>query len=985
MSRIKPATRLALSLVLLTVSLVLVGDLFGLLPDARKAMLQARKDLVEALAITLSANAEKKDTETLKRVMENVVNRNPDVFSAALRGASGVVLVRIGDHDQHWVIPEDGHSTATHAQVPIFNDDTLWGTVEVAFAAPSARGLLGLINSPMVRMIAYLSVFGFLAYLFLLKRSLRELDPSAVIPDRVQAALNAMAEGVLVLDPNEQIVLANRAFAERTGWEAANLLGRKASDLRWNWEREDERARSLPWLRALAEGTPQMGTGLVLDSPNKARYRFLVNSVPIMDGKERPRGVLVTLDDVTELQQKNEDLERMLEMVQESQAEVRRKNRQLEVLAREDSLTGCLNRRSFFSRLEEVFAGCRVRGQALSCLMIDIDHFKRVNDNYGHATGDQVIRAVSQTLRDSIREGDLIGRYGGEEFCVALTATDLRQAALKAEALRESIETLRFSDLQTTRALKITVSLGVSDLAQGPSSIAELIDQADRALLHAKETGRNRVVRWNEVSGIRSSATGIDAGDAQADEANHSDDSNPPTGTFPALSERRRFVLTVDNALGRLRREDDMLAVLLLDVDMFKRVNHSLGHAAGDEALFQLGERLRGALRASDLSDGPHGQLTECSAARVGADEFAVLLSGFRAMDQIKTIAQRIRDTLSQPFDVQGHIVHLTVTVGVSVYPSGGGTAENLLKNADIAIQHARRRGAGGYHVFTNELSRTGMRQLELESELRVALEEKQFELYYQTKHEVATGKITGIEALLRWAHPEKGTIAPGEFIAVAEYSGLILPIGEWVLRTACEHARQWLDAGVEDLRVAVNLSPHQFRQENLLQMVRQILQDTVLPGRHLELEITETSVMNDLEEATLTMRRLQQLGIQMTIDDFGTGYSSLYYLKRFPIDSLKIDRSFIHDVTADTDYAAIVNAIVAMAQSLRLRVVAEGVENMRQVDHLVEAGCDEMQGYLLSRPLPHAEITRLLTSSNVLTLPRAPGARGASRGPVGT
>ncbi len=402
-------------------------------------------------------------------------------------------------------------------------------------------------------------------------------------------------------------------------------------------------------------------------------------------------------------------------------------------------------------------------------------------------------------------------------------------------------------------------------------------------------------------------------------------------------------------ALERSQRQGERLAVLFLDLDRFKYVNDSLGHHAGDLLLQAVSRRFMNCVREDD------------TVARMGGDEFVILLPALPDRDHAAEIAERIVAALAEPLEVRGQRLTITPSIGIAVYPDDGPDGETLIKNADAAMYLAKEEGRNGYRFYARELSGHVSERLQVENELRQALEEHDFELHYQPQFDVASGEITGIEALLRWRHPQRGLVAPDRFIPIAEDSGLIVPIGEWVLRAACEQVRAWRRAGLLAVPVAVNLSARQFDQPRLAEQIAGVLADTGLEAGQLELELTESLVMRDPERSSETLNRCKALGVEIAIDDFGTGYSSLAYLRRFPIDRLKIDRSFIKDIVTEPDDAAIAQTIVAMAHSLRLTVVAEGVEDAAQLRLLQRWGCDSYQGFLTSRPLPGAQMTALL------------------------
>jgi diguanylate cyclase (GGDEF)-like protein len=412
-----------------------------------------------------------------------------------------------------------------------------------------------------------------------------------------------------------------------------------------------------------------------------------------------------------------------------------------------------------------------------------------------------------------------------------------------------------------------------------------------------------------------------------------------------------RLMLTqrLDQALGRHRRADMTLAVLYMNLDRFKVINDSLGHEAGDNLLRLVADRLRAELREGD------------SLARVGGDEFVVIIENYGNSTALSACAQRLVEQLGAPYLGGNNDCHVTASIGISTFPADGSDSQSLLKAADVAMYRAKETGRNNYQFYLPTMNVHTLERLKLESDLRRALERGEFLLHYQPKVEVSSGLITGVEALLRWQHPLRGLIPPLDFIPLAEETGLIVPIGEWVLATACARAKAWQSRGLPKLRVAVNLSARQFADTMLLAKLTKIIHASGLDPSLLELEITESVVMSTGESSVAVLEQLKSIGVQIAIDDFGTGYSSLAYLKRFPIDILKVDRSFIKDIPADSGDMKISRAIIAMAHSLRLKVVAEGVETAAQLEFLRSQNCDAAQGYFLCPPVREDELSEVL------------------------
>ena len=402
-------------------------------------------------------------------------------------------------------------------------------------------------------------------------------------------------------------------------------------------------------------------------------------------------------------------------------------------------------------------------------------------------------------------------------------------------------------------------------------------------------------------------------------------------------------------AISLARRNHNQVAVLFLDLDGFKHINDSLGHAIGDKLLQSVAARLSTCVRKSD------------TVSRQGGDEFVILLSEVAHAADAAISAAKIIAELKKVHSIGEHQLHVTASIGISTYPENGEDAETLIKNADTAMYHAKEYGRDNYQFFQTEMNLQAVERQSLEGQLRYALEREELLLHYQPKINLKTGAITSVEALVRWQHPERGLLLPGQFLAIAEDSGLIVGIGRWVLREACRQTRAWLDAGLPAVPVAVNISSLEFRSEHFFEGVRAALKKTDLDPRYLELELTETVLMRHAESTAFALAELKAIGVRLAVDDFGTGYSSLSYLTRFPIDALKLDQSFVHNIIVNTNDAIVVSAVISMGQSLKLRVIAEGVETQEQLAFLQAAGCDEGQGYYFSRPVAAQQFAELL------------------------
>ncbi len=418
------------------------------------------------------------------------------------------------------------------------------------------------------------------------------------------------------------------------------------------------------------------------------------------------------------------------------------------------------------------------------------------------------------------------------------------------------------------------------------------------------------------------------------------------------LPNRHMFEKTINQSIARAKRHNRSMALMFLDLDHFKNINDTLGHDIGDLLLQGVADRLKTCIRASD------------TVARLGGDEFAVILDEVEHAEDASVVAEKILEVLAPPFNLNNHEVFASTSIGIATYPSCGDSAITLTKNADISMYEAKQQGRNNYRFFTSDMTAQNMHRLNLAHSLRRALERDELFLCYQPKYSVVNTEIKGMEALMRWNHPHLGLVSPTEFIPIAEETGLILALGEWVLQQACLQNKAWQDAGLLEERVAVNVSTTQLMQNELITQVKQALNKADLDPCYLELELTESSVMTNAPNCAKALIELHDLGVHISIDDFGTGYSSLSYLKTLPVDTLKIDQSFVRDVAYDPDDASIVKSIIALAHNMELNVIAEGVETKQQLDFLAENGCDQIQGYYYSKPLPADEFKKLLLDS---------------------
>lgn len=1009
--RFSPSLRITIGLVSLTVSLLLLSKAIGLAPDREKAVLESRKELSQTLAIQFSAAVKSGDFTMVRTMLGSLVKRDNDVQSAAIRKDDGELIAVAGNHLEHWQTPDNGLSTPTHVQIPIFRDEKKWAVVEVSFTPIWQDNIkVGLKNS-YLGLILFIGVGGFACYFLLIKWSLRELDPSEVIPERVRAAFDVLKEGVLILDNKEQIVLANSSFADFIGKDPKDLVGFKGSEIGWQGLNPTNKLERLPWLQLLKNGTCRQGVRLLLETPDQKPTTFIVNTAPVLDAKNNPRGALVTFDDVTELEARNVQLSQTVSKLQDTTTEVQTKNKELEFLANHDPLTTLLNRRSLNSRFETVFREKQQSSDELSCIMCDIDHFKSVNDRYGHATGDKVIKMVATILKKHFRQDDLIGRYGGEEFCIVLPDITLKKAADIADRVRLAIRD------DSSSGVPVTMSFGVSSLIFNSNDPDELVNQADKALYIAKESGRNRVVCWGdddieelvpaeEVSNTPEPRDETVANEQliplqpidtvseedgkeeirkltirlqemekvakmRAKELEHFEAYDQLTG----LPTRPLFYDRVTLALARGRRYENIVAVLALSMESTQRISETLGHDEGDRLILLIAKRIIGILRETDAVAQLPSVASTPTVSRINHEEFGILLTDLESVDVIAWIVKRLLNSFDEPFHLGDSEFYASANIGISIYPNDGESAQDLEQNANIARSHAKNHiGPNSYYYYSHSINDISRKHLELESQLRKAVVNNEFLLHYQPKVDTLSGLVCGLEALVRWQKPGSGLVLPGEFIPVAEHAGLISTIGEWVLKNACRQLRSWLDMGYENCNIAVNFSSKQFRNPKLSDDVETILTGFGIEPHHLVIEVTESAMMENMEASLKILQELRDLGVSVALDDFGSGYSSLMYLKNIPVSHVKIDRSFIADIETNKKDALLVKSIIDMAHGLELKVTAEGVESAGQVEYLRACGCDELQGYLLSKPISADTASSLLQQEAPILPDRHPG-----------
>ena len=1002
-----PQARISIGLVMLTCSILLMFEFLGLVPNQKVPELKFRKMLVESLAIQLNTDIIANREENVKNTLKAVVSRNDSVKSAGVRLISNIVIAQFGHHEQVWHLKPSDKSTASQVQVPIYKQGEHWGTIEVIFTDLSA------LDNPFYMLVLFVACSGFFCYFFFLKRTMLELDPGAVVPDRVRNALNTLSDGLLIIDNKEQIIFSNEPFLCKSALVSESVLGKKASELNWLFEEK----QVLPWLLILQGKSSVSGVALKLKAKSGKYVSFKVNASPIGNGEKLTRGVLVTFNDITEIELKNNELGKVLDRLKLSQKEITAQNKELKYLATRDPLTSCLNRRSFFEGLRVLINEENNLNKSLSCIMLDIDHFKAVNDTYGHAVGDKVIKMVAKALKTISRTNDLVGRYGGEEFCLVLPGTTAQKAAQVAERIRLAIMTTEIC--VANDKFSVTSSFGIACWKSELMNAEAFVSQADEALYVAKESGRNRVeihleenvkildraepgdvneivndlslsenkygekieiqehpdeerqlLPLNEVENNNLAVedmSGANVLNVTSTATVNEDNLSGELNTF-ALPSRSVMLDRISQAIYRGQRNKGQFALLVLDLEKVRQISNTLGHSLSDKLIREIANKISQTFRNTDCVSIFEQADDNVSVSQISSYELALLLDDFSGEQLIGQMLNRIFQLLENPVNVEGSDLYLDTCIGVSIYPEDGQDPDELISNASTAMYEARlKSGNNNFRFYSPEINKRANQQLQTEIDLHKAVERDEFIVYYQPKVDLVTGRLCGMEALVRWQHPESGMMAPDIFIPLAESNGLIEAITTKVVSQVCGHLKVWQESGLETVPVAINLSPVQFRNKNLAREIIQQLVDFDIQAQDLELEITENVVADNLDDTIALIHEFNDAGFSISLDDFGTGYCSYSYLKSFPVDKIKIDRSIITDFTENTFDAAIVNSIITLADHLGLKIVAEGVETSEQLRFLRDLNCHQVQGYLISKPVPYEQATMFLSEPAVI------------------
>lgn len=995
---VSTTVRLASALAMLSVSLLLISSMLGLLPNRAQLEIESRLQLSELLAVAITLHISDGNNDSANRLISMLEERNEEIQSIALHqySAQGKELGEIAAAQTPEGDTAPTESTSTFF-VPINQGGEKWGSLELVFREQAGLGGI-LKGGSLYTILLFIGVTGFLTYWLFLKRALSELDPSAVVPDQINAVLDTLSEGIVMLDRSGRVVLSNQSFRLKTDRLATEIIGRKLSMFEWTLNGRTTNWDTLPWDALLNNGERNLSSEIELRMPGRKPQNFDVRIASIQSPDGQVRGAVVTFDDITETMLKNANLERALEHLEVSKREIQRQNKELIVLATHDPLTNVLNRRSFFEGMRTLFEDPTEIETPISCIMLDLDHFKSINDDFGHAAGDKVITMLADVLKVSVPKKALVGRYGGEEFCVVLPDLSESKAVIVAESIRLQV-CEKSRELADIGDRQITVSLGVSCDIGRRTTIDALIDLADKALYAAKDSGRNKVICCsqldlsvdNPVEGGMPTKTvpsspltslerdsGMDARDDELEksttpeivaltEIDESEDALPSSHDVniskPAHDVSSLISLVLSDRIAQFiahaSSSDTTLAIVIIDFPTVSLIRTAAGDGTAQKLLTLGIEKINSSLRDAD---SVAGNGLDFPLSRLGANQCITALPDINGPSLVPQVVQRLFSSLDTPINLEGREVLLDARVGVSYYPLDGTDGSELVVAADAALQealHYRERNTCAY--FNNSMNAHSERFLYMQSQLHHALNRGELFLMYQPLVDMRTGKISSLEALIRWRHPQLGLISPEQFIPIAEQTRLIDDIGDWVIETACLQLKEWNNRGFNELNIAVNIAAPQLRRKDLVSRIDEVIRSTEIDPATLTIELTETTLIESFDVAVSVVNELSKIGTRIALDDFGTGYSSLSYLKSFPIDVVKIDRSFFTEFPDDAYSMSIVSAIISMVHSLDLKVVAEGVETSDQLAFLQSLNIDVVQGYYFSAPLTHQQLISLL------------------------
>ena len=944
MRRLKLVFLLSFGLVSLTLAIFLTAYLIGLIPNKSVAELEARVKVAEALSVQLAGAANRNDGVTLEETLSLVVGRNDDVISAALRSSDGSIIISAGEHEKNWVPNESGRSTPTHITVPLIGEKGNQGAIEISFgSAFSDTHYLG-IPVPILTLLAFLAATCFLGYFLILKRSLHELDPGRVIPERVQKAFDTLNECVLILDEKQRILLANKTFMKLYGTKSGIEIGSKIGNLQWRNGDVETNSGAHPWHTAILQQSEIRGELMSLRIEDGGIFNFNVNATAIVGEKNKTIGAIVTLFEMTDFKRNKEDLEATARELEKTQSDVERKTKELSYLTSHDPFTGCINRRTFFRRLDRDLDTAMLDVGSLSLFVVDLDDFKAVNERYGPVAADSVLLAVSSALKSACSGTDYVARIGGQDFGVVRSSLSAEEAIEFADGLREKV--IEESRKILPGGQHLTISVGIAEM-QGTKVLAQdFLGQANAAVQCAKSAGKNMSVRFEKMDSISPKAQTSESVHtivAPEKTENPTTHSAQPSSGAPALSSHEIFVTKAAQSLEFARNNEKPFVILKLSVVSWDYLVEALGGHLSSELMASIKEHISTVLRENDTIS-----------CRVMRGEVLIEVGALDEAVDTNWIISELLSAARLPNNIAEKEIFVECRIGAAIYPDHGHDVDTLVRNADVAMRRAiEANHLDGFKLYEDGMVEDSLSRLNIEHGIRGALSGNGFALSYQPIVDAKTGHLTGAECLLRCECPDLQKYRMDNIISVAEKSSLITEIDIWVFKTALAQMKAWCDVGLNLPKISINVSAKQITNVGFMDNVYKLIKAFPYEASRIQIEVTESVQATDLETAHSLLKRVQQLGVFIAIDDFGTGQASLSYLQKLGPDLLKIDRSFVTDININHSNATMVTSVIVMAKCLGIKTVAEGIETEAELEFLRSINCDAFQGYLISKPMP--------------------------------
>ncbi len=944
MKRLKLVFLLSFGLVSLTLAISLTAYLLGLIPDKSATELDARVKVAEALSLQLAGAANRNDGVTLEETLSLVVGRNADVISAALRRNDGTIIVSAGDHEKNWIANESGRSTPTHIVVPLLGEEGKQGAIEISFgSAFSDAQYLG-IPVPILTFLAFLAATGFLGYFLILKRSLHELDPGRVIPERVQKAFDTLNEGVIILDEKQRILLVNSALLKLYGTGKGPEIGTKISNLQWRMGDQSSSAGAHPWHLAIREKREIREELMSLRIESGEIFNFNVNATVIAGEKDKAIGAIVTLVDITDLNQSQEALEVTAKKLEKTQSDVERKTKELAYLTSHDPFTGCINRRTFFRRLDRDLDASMLAVGSMSLFIIDLDDFKSVNERFGPVAGDSVLLAVSSAVKSVCSGSDYVARIGGQDFGIVRSAVSSKEAIEFADNLRTKIT--EESRKVLPGGQYVTVSIGIAEMSGRKVLAQDFVGEANAAVQAAKKSGKNKSIRFDDIKNVKQIASSITNTRTSVEAPKTIDASIQNTQTGPIqqnLNHHELFIAKAKQSLNMARNNEKPFAILKLSVVSWDYLVEALGSSLSAKLMTSLKQHVGSVLRENDTVS-----------VRNTRGEMFIEIGGLDEAVDTNWIIGQLLTAARKPNQIGEKEVFVECRIGAALYPQHGHDVDTLVRNSDVAMRRAvEANRLEGFKIYEEGMIEASLKRLDIEHGIRAALASDGFALSFQPIVDAKTGQLNAAECLLRCVCPELQKTRMDRLISVAEKSSLITEIDTWVFKTALEQMKTWCDAGLNLPRISINISARQITNISFMDEVYEIIKAFPYEASRIQVEVTESAQATDMEIAAPLLKRLQHLGVFIAIDDFGTGQASLSYLQKLHPDILKIDRSFVSDININHSNATMVSSVIVMAKCLGVKTVAEGIETEEELEFLRDINCDAFQGYLISKPMP--------------------------------